>query len=90
MGVAVTPMAQIEQRTTHIKILGCGLGGRVVDGDSRADQVDESRRAIKSWFYNIAAVRDWTPGRPWNTRRPGLQSLPSGQGGVPKEDKPNQ
>ena len=37
-----------------------------------------------------AAVRDWTPGRPWNTRRPGLQSLPSGQGGVPKEDKPNQ
>ena len=33
-------MAQIEQRTTHIKILGCGLGGRVVDGDSGADQVD--------------------------------------------------
>ena len=42
MGVAVTTMAQTEQRTTHIKILGCGVGGRVVDGDSRADQVDRT------------------------------------------------
>ena len=41
--MTVTSMAQIEQRTMHLKILGCGLGGRVVDGDSRADQVDDWR-----------------------------------------------
>ena len=80
---------RVSPQSTHLKADRVKKGW-VVDGESGADQVDESRRAIKSWFYNIAAVRDWTPGRPWNTRRPGLQSLPSGQGGVPKEDKPNQ
>ena len=39
----MTSPAQIEQRTMHLKILGCGVGGRVVDGDSRADQVDDWR-----------------------------------------------
>ena len=30
-------------------------------GSRRADQVDESRRAIKSWFYNVAAERAGLP-----------------------------
>ena len=55
--------------------------------DNRADQVDESRWAIKSWFYNslAATLRGWTPGRPWNTRRPGLLSLPLTKGGYPRK-----
>ena len=82
----MTSRAQTEQRTMHFKILGSGVGGRVVDGDSEADQVDDWRVVgHQELVYNSSALRSWTPGRSWNTWRPGLQSLPLAKRDYPKK-----
>ena len=82
----MTSLAQTEQRTMHLKILGCGVGGRVVDGDSRADQVDDWRVVgHQELVYNSSALRGWTPGRSWNTWRPRLLSLPLAKGDYPRK-----